>query len=368
MTQTSASGVTIPRVTIDADALRNNLAVVRKLAPASRVIAVIKANAYGHGLLRAAQAFGSADALGVARTEEALALRDAGVGKQIVLLEGVFNAGQLAAAAQRQLDIVVHSPEQIAMLDQYRGPHRFAVWLKLNTGMNRLGLRAEEFAAAHQHLSRSAAVAQLRAMTHFASAEQPDDAITRRQLQQFRSLTDSLGSERSAANSAGVIAWRDAHFEWVRPGLMLYGISPMDHMSAATLGLQPAMTLTTQLIAINKVGVGEAVGYNGIWSAQRPSAVGIAAIGYGDGYPRGLRHGSPVLIRDREVPVVGRVSMDMIAIDLTDLPDAKVGDAVTLWGRGLPVERIAACANTIGYELVCRVTPRVAVDWKGPAG
>lgn len=355
--------MTFPRVTIDATALRSNLAVVRTLAPRSRVVAVIKANAYGHGLIRVAQTLESADAFGVARIEEALALRDAGIDKRLLLLEGVASDEQLAAAAQRNLDIVVHSPEQIAMLDRYRGAHRFAVWLKINTGMNRLGLRAEDFPAAHARLIQSGAVAQLRAMTHLAQAEQVDDAVTRQQIEQFRGLTDTLNLERSAANSAAVIALPQAHFDWVRPGLMLYGISPMEHISAATLGLQPAMTLQTQLIAIRKVAVGEAVGYNGIWRAQRPSSIGIVAIGYGDGYPRGLSNGSPVLIGDREAPVVGRVSMDMTAIDVTDLPHVKVGDSVTLWGKGLPVERIATCAQTIGYELVCRVTARVSTEW-----
>jgi alanine racemase len=355
--------VTFPRATIDTSALRSNLAVVRRLAPRSRVMAVIKANAYGHGLVPVARALDSADAYGVARLEEALALRDASFNKRILLLEGVFSAEQLAAAGQRHLDIVVHSREQIEMLEQHRGPHRFSAWLKLDTGMNRLGFRADHYAQAHAKLSRCAAIAQLRAMTHLVSSEQRDDATTRQQLGQFRALTDALKIERSAANSGGVLFWPEAHFDWVRPGLMLYGISPASGASASALDLRPAMTLATQVIAIRQVDAGGTVGYNGTWRAQRSSSIAIVGVGYGDGYPRRI-HDARVLVGEREAPIVGRVSMDMTAIDVTDLPGVSVGDAVTLWGSGLPVEQVAGWAETIGYELVCRLTSRVAVEWK----
>ena len=184
--------------------------------------------------------------------------------------------------------------------------------------------------------------------------------MTRRQLERFHALADPLQLERSVANSAGLIAWPEARLEWVRPGLMLYGLSPFAHISPAALGLLPVMTLSTRLIAVRGIAAGDAVGYNGIWRAQRPSVIGIAAIGYGDGYPRGMRNGSPVLVNGREASVVGRVSMDMTAIDVTDHAGVQVGDEVTLWGHGLPAERVAACADTIAYELVCRLNPRVA--------
>ncbi|HEY0941826.1 MAG TPA: alanine racemase [Steroidobacter sp.] len=385
--------MSFPVATIDASALRANLAVVRRMAPRSRVIAVVKANGYGHGMVRVARALADADGLGVARLAEAVALREAGVTQRILLLEGVFGAEQFAIAAKEQCEIVVHSPEQLDVLEQFAGSHRFVVWLKLNSGMNRLGFRAGDFAAAHARLQRCSAVSLIRVMTHLSSSEERADVppvgaskavlssnarggdnslpvgsrgdATADQLRLFDEAVAPLGLERSVANSAAVIAWPESHQDWVRPGLMLYGMSPMPGKTAADFGLRPAMTLSTHLIAVQDIGVGEAVGYNGIWRAQRPSRIGIAAIGYGDGYPRGMRGGAPVLVAGKEATIAGRVSMDMIAIDITDLPSAKTGDEVTVWGEGLPAERLAPYADTTCYELVCRVTSRVPLIWKG---
>lgn len=348
-----------PVVTVDAAALRNNLAVVRRFAPAARVIAAVKANAYGHGLVHAARALAGADAFGVARVEEGLALRAARIAHPIVVLEGVFAASELEVAAGHDLQLVVHSFEQLAMLEQYAARHRFAVWLKLDTGMNRLGFRPDELAAAHARLKSCASVGSLRLLTHLACAENIGGAATTRQLERFRALSELLRLERSIANSAGIIAWPEAHAEWVRPGLMLYGASPFAERSADDLALLPAMMFTTQLIAVRNVAAGDAIGYNGIWRAQRPSRIGVAAVGYGDGYPRCMREGAPVLVKGREAPVVGRVSMDMTMLDVTDLPEATVGDEVTLWGPGLAAERVAPFADTIAYELFCRIAERV---------
>lgn len=348
-----------PVVTVDAAALRNNLAVVRRFAPGARVIAAVKANAYGHGLEYAARALAAADAFAVARVEEALALREAGISHPIVVLEGVFAADQLDAAANHDLQLVVHSLEQIAMLEQYAGTHRFAVWLKVDSGMNRLGFKTEEFAAAHARLASCPAVGTLRLLTHLASAENAGGLETRLQLDRFRALSAPLRLERSIANSAGIIAWPDAHGEWVRPGLMLYGASPFAERSAADLGLLPAMTFTTQVIAVRNVAAGEAIGYNGVWRAKRRTRIAVAAVGYGDGYPRCMHAGAPALINGREVSVVGRVSMDMTMLDATELPGVAVGDEVTLWGKGLPAERVASFADTIAYELFCRIAERV---------
>jgi alanine racemase len=349
----------VPVVTVDAAALRNNLAVVRRFAPGARVIAAVKANGYGHGLVHAARALINADAFGVARVEEAIALRAAGIKHPIVVLEGVFFAGQLDVAAANDLQLVVHSFEQIAMLEQYAGSHRFAVWLKVDTGMNRLGFRAEEMEAAHSRLRSCAAVGGTRLLTHLAAAENAGGLETKLQLDRFRALSAPLRLERSIANSAGVIAWPDAHAEWVRPGLMLYGASPFAERSAADLGLLPAMTFATRLIAVRNVAAGEAIGYNGVWRAKRRSRIAVAAVGYGDGYPRCMHAGAPTLINGREASVVGRVSMDMTMLDATDLPDVAVGDEVTLWGKGLPAERVAPFADTIAYELFCRIAERV---------
>jgi alanine racemase len=349
----------VPVVTVDAAALRNNLAVVRRFAPGARVIAAVKANAYGHGLVVAARALVDADAFGVARVEEALGLRAAGIKHPIVVLEGVFFASQLDVAAANDLQLVVHSFEQISMLEQYAGTHRFAVWLKVDTGMNRLGFRTEEVEAAHSRLQACQAIGGMRLLTHLAAAENAGGLETKLQLDRFRALSAPLRLERSIANSAGVIAWPEAHAEWVRPGLMLYGASPFEERTAADLGLMPAMTFTTRLIAVRNVAAGEAIGYNGVWRAKRRSRIAVAAVGYGDGYPRCMHPGAPALINGREVSIVGRVSMDMTMLDATDLPDPEVGDEVTLWGRGLPAERVAPFADTISYELFCRITERV---------
>jgi alanine racemase len=348
-----------PRATIDTAALKNNLAVVRRYAPSSRVVAAVKANGYGHGLLVAARALADADAFGVARVAEALALRAGGIKHPIVVLEGAFSMEELAAAARDELQLAVHSFEQIAMLEQHTGGRRITVWMKIDTGMNRLGFRAEEVADAHARLTRCAALEKLLVMTHLASAESPTGPDTKLQLERFQALAAPFGLERSIANSAGLIAWPQSHAEWVRPGLMLYGMSPFTEKNAASLGLRPAMTLSTRVIAVRRVMKGEAIGYNGVWRAPRDSRIAVIAIGYGDGYPRTMRAGAPVLIEGREAPIAGRVSMDMTMIDVTDLPQARVGDDVTLFGEGLSAERVAAFADTLGYELVCRVTPRV---------
>jgi alanine racemase len=355
--------VSFPLATIDGGALRSNLGVVRRAAPRARVLAIVKADAYGHGIVRTARTLADADGFGVARLTEALTLRGASLRQRIVLLEGVFDLEELGAAAQHELDLVVHSPEQLAMLEEAPWEARFDVWLKIDTGMNRLGFRPEAFADAVTRLERCRAVRSIRLMTHLASAEEPDGVMSSRQLETFAALTATHAYERSIANSAAVLRLPQAHADWVRPGLMLYGISPLGDTSAATLGLKPAMTLTAPLIGVRNVKAGESVGYGATWRAGRQTRVGIAAIGYGDGYPRNMKTGAPVLVDGIEAQIVGRVSMDMIAIDLTRVPNARVGSQVVLWGHGLPAERVAAYADTIPYELVCRVNERVAVRW-----
>lgn len=357
--------MTFPTATIDGDALRHNLAAVRRIAPASRVLAVIKANAYGHGIVEVARALSDADALGVARIAEGLKLRAAGVDAPIVLLEGVFSGDELQHASAARFELVVHEPSQIELLEQSGSSCRFQVWLKINTGMNRLGFTPAEFRGALDRLRACGCVERIRLMTHLAGAEEPEGESARGQIERFHVLTAGLSEERSIANSAGVIAWPSARTDWVRPGLMLYGISPVPGRSAAQLGLKPAMTLRTRLISVRHVSTGAGVGYNAIWKAQRDSIIGIAAIGYGDGYARNVRSGAPVLVNGHEVRVAGRVSMDMTAIDVTDVPHPQVGDEVVLWGEGVPAETVAPYADTIAYELVCGITQRVTRVWKG---
>jgi alanine racemase len=354
-----------PRAIVDSGALRHNLGVVRRYAPRSKVMAVIKANAYGHGLVPTARALIGADAFGVARLAEGLALRDQGLGQRIVLLEGVFSKDELDTVALHGFEIVVHSPQQIELLRDWRGVKQHHVWIKVDSGMNRLGFRIEDFPAAWQALNECPSVsAKPRLMTHLASADERDSQHTDAQVSRFRVLVEKLGVERSAANSAGLLAWPQAHMEWVRPGVMLYGVSPFADGVGAAFDLRAAMTLCTRLIAVRLVKPGERVGYGGSWVAGTASRIGIAAIGYGDGYPRQIGSGSPVLVAGQRCKIAGRVSMDMIAIDLANAQSAQVGDDVTLWGQGLPVEEMATCAATIPYELICGVSQRVTVEYR----
>ena len=349
--------------TVDTGALRHNLQLVRQWAPNSRVMAVIKANAYGHGLITVARALESADAFAVARVDEGLALREAGIQTRTVLLEGVFDGGQLDAAAAAGFELVIHTPEQIDLLRGATLGTSFKVWLKLDTGMNRLGFKGTDFEKAHEALGALPAVqSPVNLFTHFSSADDPDSPTTATQLKRFNSATASWAGERSIANSAGMLSFKEAQADWVRPGLLLYGASPFFGSIGADFGLKPVMTLNSHIIAVKHVAVGERVGYSGNWVAQRPTTLAVAAVGYGDGYPRNLASGSPVLVSGERMPLAGRVSMDMIGIDVTDAKIVpSLGDPVTLWGEGLPVEEIAVYADTIPYELLCGISQRVAV-------
>jgi alanine racemase len=350
--------------TVDTGALRHNLERVRNWAPRSKVMAVIKANAYGHGLVAVARALEAADSFAVARVDEGLTLRSAGIEKRTVLLEGVFDRTQLDAAAGEGFELVVHAAEQIDLLRDAGAGEPFKVWLKLDSGMNRLGFKGGSFAAAHTALSALPRVATpVNLFTHLASADDPELPATNEQLGRFAETTHSLPGERSIANSAAMMSFPQAQADWVRPGLLLYGVSPFGGSIGADFGLKPAMTLHSHLIAVKDLVAGERVGYGGNWSATRPTRLAVAAVGYGDGYPRNLASGSPVLVNGRRAPLAGRVSMDMIGIDVTDLPEIpKLGDPVILWGDGLPVEEIAVWADTIPYELLCGISQRVAVN------
>jgi alanine racemase len=351
------------RARIDSAALRANLQAIRARAAGRRVMAVVKANAYGHGLVPTALALADADAFAVARLEEAVALRDAGLKRRIVLLEGVLDAAQLAQAAALELDLVVHQPLQIELLEQFRGQRQFALWLKVDTGMNRLGFRPQEFRAAWERLRQlQPAPLQLRVLTHLACADEADGRYTAEQLARLRPLIAGLDVELSIANSAAILAQPSTHGAWVRPGLALYGVSPFAAQRGAQLGLRPAMTLESTVIALRAVAPGERVGYGGVWRAQRPSRLAIVAAGYGDGLPRSIPSGAPVLIAGQRAPLAGRVSMDMIAVDITDLPPVAVGDPVELWGTLLAVEEVAAAAGTVAYELLCGVSQRVPIE------
>lgn len=330
-------------------------------------MAVIKANAYGHGIVAAARALAGADAFAVARIEEAVTLREAGCERRIVLLEGVQDLQELEQAARYELEPFVHHPEQIAMLESWRGAHRFRAWLKIDSGMGRLGFRPAEVPAAATRLAACASLVQPSNLaTHLADAERQGGAATRAQLEAFTRATAGLPGERSIANSAGLLAWPEARADWVRPGIMLYGISPFPDSTGAELGLRPVMTLETRVISVKRVEPGDRIGYGGTFTATRAGRIAVAAAGYGDGYPRSAANGTPVAVNGRPAVIAGRVSMDMLTIDVTDLPGVAVGDGVELWGPAVPVERVAAAAGTIGYELTCRVSRRVPHDLRGP--
>jgi alanine racemase len=348
------------RATIHVAALRENLERIRAAAPRSRVMAVVKADGYGHGLERVAAALAGADAFGVASIADGERLRRAGFAHRIVVLSGIDCGADIAAMQALELDSVVHHEAQIGLFEQHRGGPALGLWLEIDTGMHRLGLPPTAVPAALARLTRLAHVAPDPVlMSHFANSDVSTDPVTLRQIERFEAIAAGRRLARSLANSAGVLGFPQACDEWVRVGGLLYGISVIAGRSGTDLGFLPAMTLSTRLIAINAVERGERIGYAGTYTCPEAMRVGVATIGYGDGYPRHARGGAPVLIGGREAAIVGRVSMDLITIDLRAHPDAAIGDEVVLWGRGLPVERVAEAAATIGYELVCGMTRRV---------
>jgi alanine racemase len=347
------------RAWLSAPALLHNFERVRHYAPHAKVMAIIKANAYGHGLVWVAHQLAPADAFGVASAEEGAALRAAGVRNPICLLEGFFDRDDLALIAHHRLSPALHHEGQLAALEQTDGIGPVDVWVKIDTGMHRLGFPPEALPGILERLKQCAAVGAVNLMTHFANADNKFDATTKFQTDTFLRLTEDLDVQCSLANSAGIVAWPASHREWVRPGIMLYGASPVIGQTAAALDLQPVMSLRTEIIAVSRRRRGDSVGYGGDWVCPEDMPVGVAAIGYGDGYPRHAPPGTPVLVGDMRLPLIGRVSMDMITIDLRGRPETRVGDGVTLWGEGLPVDEIAQLSGTIAYELLCCVTERV---------
>jgi len=350
---------------IHADALRHNLAVARSRAGGRRLWAVVKANAYGHGLERVLRPLAQADGLALLEVSEAERARAAGWRKPILLLEGFFDARELDHVARLDLATVVHDDRQIDLLAQWRGARPIEVLVKVNSGMNRLGLRPERFGPAIERLRVCAAVRVTAALTHFACADALDAqarASVDAQVVEFeRALAGWLG-ERSLANSAALFLQPQIGGDWVRPGIALYGGSPCTALSAASLGLRAAMTLRSRLIAVQPVGRGDRVGYGARWRAHRPGRIGVVACGYADGYPRAAPDGTPVAVDGRIVPLAGRVSMDMITVDLTDAPQAQVGSEVELWGTQVPIDTVAERSGTVGYELMCALAPRVPVE------
>lgn len=344
---------------IDLEALRYNLAQIRLAAPNAKVMAVVKADGYGHGLERVALALSTADAFGVASLSDAQRLRAVGLQQKIVLLSGFDEPSDLQQIRSLALDTVVHHQSQVDILMEDSGAP-INVWLKMDSGMHRLGFDPEQFHQIFQQLKAMSNVADdIRLMSHFASSDELLNNQTELQISCFDKQIKTLDAENSLSNSAAILAWPLAHRDWVRAGGALYGLSVTSGKTGADFGLQPVMTLSTRLISIKWIEKGERVGYSGTYICPERMRVGVAAIGYGDGYPRNIQANTPVLINGQRLPIIGRVSMDLMSIDLRSQPTAKVGDTVILWGQCLPIEEIAEAAKTISYELTCSITRRV---------
>lgn len=351
------------KVNLNLTALRKNFSRVKKLSPKSCILSVVKADAYGHGLTQVAETLQQSDAFGVACVEEAMELRDAGVMKPILLLEGPFSFEELTVVAALKLDIVVHNEEQILMIERFQSEYLLPVWLKIDTGMHRLGFEPESIKQVYNKLlSLKNVKDEIVLMSHYADAGNPDANITKLQSTKFLELTQDLSGKRSICNSAGIINQANSHYDYVRPGLMLYGVSPINNMVSADFDLIPVMSLHSALIAIKQVSKGETVGYGATWQCPEDMPVGIVAIGYGDGYPRHAKSGTPVIINGLQTQLIGNPSMDMITVDLRGIRGAKIGDPVELWGESLPVDLVAKHAETIAYELLSGVHKRLNVN------
>jgi alanine racemase len=350
------------RALIDLSALRHNLEIVRSLCPEQRVLVMVKADGYGHGMLRTAQALAHADGIGVARLDEALQLRRAGLRLQRILLMGtLLDQGEIEICAHENIDIVVHD---LATVDRICARHKatpLRVWLKLDSGMHRLGLLPADFHLADTRLRAQPGVEEIVHMMHFAAPEDFSDPSAERQFQCFTTVHGASESATSLANSAAIIGRPTMRGDWVRPGIMIYGVNPI----AAThpLPLQPVMTLLARVLAIRHCETGERIGYNGIWTCPRPSRIATLGIGYGDGYPRHARNGTPIWLRGQRAPLVGRVSMDSITVNITDLQGVSVGDEAELWGKNLSATEIATHAETISYELFTSIGHRVVREY-----
>ncbi|WP_426415045.1 alanine racemase [Aestuariirhabdus sp. LZHN29] len=355
------------KASIDLNALRANYRLAQQVAPQSKSIAIVKANAYGHGCEACARALEPlVPAFGVACIEEALKLRAAGITKPILLLEGSFTADEVAIAAREDFWVMVENDQHVEQVRASHPAHPVQVWIKVDTGMHRLGMAPASLPAIYAQLKALPQVAgEIVVATHFSSADMLDDHSTISQMEVFSRACEGINAPRSMANSAALMGWPDARADWNRPGFMLYGATPFGRPHEVADQLRPVMTLSSGVIGLRKVAAGSAVGYARSWVASRPSIIATVAIGYGDGYPRHAPSGTPVLVNGQRAPLVGRVSMDMITVDVTDLPPVSLNDPVVLWGGELPVNEVASYAGTIGYELLTRMTGRVPLSYRG---
>ena len=368
--------------TINSAALRHNIQLIKSFAPNQKLLAMIKANAYGQGLLPAAHILADqVDGFGVARLREALEIQETGYTGKILLVEGFFDREELLKTLSRRFDSVIHCYEQLELLEQVAKEWEeeqqkgfwkrktkiyfpINVWLKIDTGMHRLGVHPEQVDEFYQRLKKCPLVESISFVSHFSRADELDCGYTEKQISTFEQATQAYPKHaRSISASSGILYWKQAHYEWVRPGIIMHGISP--HYEPIThLGFQPVMTLSSSLIAVRTHKAGEPVGYGGTWVSQKETKLGVIAMGYGDGYPRNAPEGTPVLINGRKVPIVGRVSMDMLTVDLGADSQDKVGDEAIFWGKDLLIEEIAEHIGVISYELITKLTPRVIFEYQ----
>ena len=352
------------RALIDLQALRHNYQLARELTGA-KALAVIKADAYGHGAVRCAQALeGEADGFAVACIEEALELRAAGIKAPVLLLEGFFEASELALIAEQDLWCVVHSLWQLEAIEQAALTRPITVWLKLDSGMHRVGLHPKDYQGAYQRLLASGKVTRFVLMSHFARADELDSQASSEQVAVFEAARQGLSAEISLRNSPAVLGWPQVPSDWVRPGIMLYGATPFEVAQAQAQRLQPVMTLESRVISVRELPAGEPVGYGAKFVSPRPTRVGVVAMGYADGYPRLAPTGTPVLVAGKRSQLIGRVSMDMLCIDLTDVPEAGLGSPVELWGKHVLASDVAIQAGTIPYQIFCNLR-RVPLVYSG---
>lgn len=348
------------KASIDTSALQQNQQIVRRAAPGSRLWAVVKANAYGHGLARVWNALSAADGFAMLNLEEAILLRELGWKGPILMLEGFFHADELALFDKYRLTTSVHSNWQIKALQQAKLHAPLDIYVKVNSGMNRLGFMPDRLQIVWQQLRGLKNVSEMTLMSHFAEAENPHGIVE--PMRRIEQAAEGLDCPRSLANSAATLWHPESHFNWVRPGIVLYGASPSGlWQDVANTGLKPVMTLSSEIIAVQNLKPGEAVGYGGIYRTTQEQRIGIVACGYADGYPRLAPSGTPVLVDGVRTVTVGRISMDMLAVDLTPCPQAGIGTPVELWGKEIKIDDVAATSGTVGYELMCALAPRVPV-------
>lgn len=342
----------IAQISIDVEALRHNLQRVKTFAPNSKVIAVIKANAYGHGVQLVANALSEADAFALATPNEAISLRQSGVSRPLIVLQGFSSIEELKALADLDIQVVVYQVRQIDLLEQCSDV-KLDVWLKIDTGMHRLGMPMEMAESSYHRLQACESVAQIRLMSHFANADEPAHPMNQEQLSAFSQVCDTLGQgDASMANSAALVAMPESRMQWVRPGIMLYGSSPFKDKTADELDLKPVMQFESKLLAVQQLRQGDVIGYGSTWRCPEDMRVGVVAAGYADGYPRHASSGTPVWINNVLCPLLGRVSMDSLCVDLRGV-EADIDERVVLWGKQLSVDVVAEHAGTIGYELTC---------------